>query len=323
MTTGAREQTREQPHAQTPASRLAASVLGKPLGRSERIAGLAMTLPALIFFIVFIGIPICRTLLLGFMEWNAIGPAEWVGFGNYLRMFDDSVFKGAFNVTLLLTAALTLCLTVVPLLVAVLFNMGWGVFGTIYRTMLFMPAIISWVVTGALWKLIFDPNLGSLNTLLGNLGLSSWQQNWLGEPEWVLWAIGLVAVWQQIGLYVIIYYAGLQGLDSALLEAAAIDGANARQQLLYVTVPLLRPVILMVVTLNLLNGIKLFDVIYVMTGGGPINASQVLGTYMYRVAFANPGLPEFGYGSALSTIIMSLCICAVLFQIWMNRRSNV
>ena len=139
----------------------------------------------------------------------------------------------------------------------------------------------------------------------------------------MLWAIGVVAVWQQIGLYVIIYYAGLQGLDSTLLEAAAIDGANARQQFWHVTVPLLRPVILMVVTLNLLNGIKLFDVIYVMTGGGPVNASQVLGTYMYRVAFANPGLPEFGYGSALSTVIMTLCLFAVLFQIWMNRRSHV
>jgi ABC-type sugar transport system permease subunit len=178
-------------------------------------------------------------------------------------------------------------------------------------------------VTGALWKLIFDPNLGSLNTLLGNIGLAALQQNWLGEPQTVLWSIGIVAVWQQLGLYVIIYYAGLQGLDVTLLEAAAIDGANGRQQLLHVTVPLLRPVILMVITLNLLNGIKLFDVIYVMTGGGPVNASQVLGTYMYRVAFANPGLPEFGYGSALSTVIMILCISAVLFQIWMSRRSNV
>lgn len=308
---------------QTLAARLGAYLLGKPMGRSERIAGLLMTLPALLFFIIFIGIPICRTLLLGLMEWNAIGPATWVGLGNYQRMLSDAVFQGAFNVTMLLTFALTVFLTVIPLLVAVLFNMGWGVFGTIYRTMLFMPAIISWVVTGALWKLILDPNLGSLNMLLGNLGLASLQQNWLGEAEWVLWAIGVVAVWQQIGLYVIIFYAGLQGLDVTLLEAAAIDGATARQKFQHVTVPLLRPVILMVVTLNLLNGIKLFDVIYVMTGGGPVNASQVLGTYMYRVAFANPGLPEFGYGSALSTVIMFLCILAVFFQIWMNRRSNV
>ncbi len=308
---------------QTLSARLTSFFLGKPLGRQERLAGLAMTLPALIFFIIFIGIPIFRTLLLGFQEWNAIGPITWAGLGNYQRMVDDQVFHGAFFVTLLLTGALTLCLTTVPLLIAVLFNMGWGVFGTIGRTMLFMPAVISWVVTGALWKLILDPNLGSLNTLLANIGLPMLQRNWLGDPNVVLWAIGTVAVWQQLGLYVIIYYAGLQGLDGTLHEAAAIDGANARQQLFHVTVPLLRPVILMVVTLNLLNGIKLFDVIYVMTGGGPVNASQVLGTYMYRVAFANPGLPEFGYGSALSTVIMILCILAVFFQIWMSRRSNI
>jgi ABC-type sugar transport system permease subunit len=314
---------REQAQAQSLSTRLTTFFLGPPLGRQERAAGLLMTLPALVFFIIFIGIPIVRTLLLGLMEWNAIGPAEWVGLDNYLRMGDDAVFRGAFVVTLLLTGALTLCLTVFPLLIAVLFNMGWGVLGTIGRTMLFMPAIISWVVTGALWKLIFDPHLGTLNNLLAAVGLEALQQNWLGDPRTVLWSIGVVTIWQQLGLYVIIYYAGLQGLDISLLEAAAIDGANSRQQFLNVTVPLLRPVILMVITLNLLNGIKLFDVIYVMTGGGPVNASQVLGTYMYRVAFANPGLPEFGYGSALSTVIMTLCIFAVFFQIWMNRRSNV
>ena len=308
---------------QTFSSRLTYFFLGPPLGRRERMAGLSMTLPALIFFILFIGIPIVRTLLLGFQRWNAIGPAEWIGIGNYLRMVDDLVFRRALFVTLLLTGVLTVCLTIFPLLIAVLFNMGWGIWGTIGRTMLFMPAIISWVVTGALWKLIFDPNLGSLNALLGNLGLTALQQNWLGDPRTVLWSIGVVTVWQQLGLYVIIFYAGLQGLDATLLEAAAIDGANARQRLLHVTVPLLWPVTLMVITLNLLNGIKLFDVIWVMTQGGPVNASQVLGTYMYRAAFANPGLPEFGYGSALSTVIMTLCVFAVLFQIWMNRRSNV
>lgn len=308
---------------QTLVSRVTAFLLGQPLGRKERLTGLSMTLPALIFFIFFIGIPIFRTLLLGLQQWDAIGPAEWVGIGNYQRMLSDEVFHRAFFVTLLLTTLLTIFLTVIPMLVAVLFNMGWGVFGTIGRTMLFMPAVISWVITGALWKLIFDPNLGSLNTLLGNFGLTALQQNWLGDPKVVLWSITLVAVWQQLGLYVIIFYAGLQGIDSTLYEAAAIDGANGRQRFLNITVPMLRPVTLMALTLNLLNGIKMFDVIYVMTGGGPVNASQVLGTYVYRTAFANPGLPEFGYGSALSTVIMILCICAVLFQIWMGRRSNV
>jgi ABC-type sugar transport system permease subunit len=122
---------------------------------------------------------------------------------------------------------------------------------------------------------------------------------------------------------VVIYYAGLQSIDPTLYEAARVDGANGLQQLRSVTVPMLRPVTLLVITLNLLNGIKLFDVIWVMTEGGPVNASQVLGTYMYRVAFASPGLPDFGYGSALSTVILVLCLAAVSAQIRLGRRSNV
>lgn len=303
--------------------RLASSLLGPPNGRQERITGLAMTLPAFVFFVVFIGIPIVRTILLGFQKWDAIGAPEWVGLGNYQHLLEDSVFHTALFVTLVLTAGLTLFLSIIPMIVAVLYNIGWGRFGTIGRTMLFMPSIISWVVTGALWKLILDPNLGSLNTILGNLGLAAWQQNWLGDENVVLWSIAVVAIWQQIGLYVIIFYAGLQGIDPTLYEAAAIDGANSVQQFLNVTVPMLRPVTILVITLNLLNGIKLFDVIYVMTGGGPVNASQTLGTYIYRVAFANPGLPNFGYGSTLSTVILVLCMLAVLFQIWMNKRSNI
>ncbi|MBK8021554.1 MAG: sugar ABC transporter permease [Chloroflexi bacterium] len=302
--------------------RLASLLLGPPNGRHERLTGLSMTLPAFVFFVIFIGIPIMRTVLLGFQEWNAISPPEWIGFDNYAHMLTDQVFLRSLLVTAILTAVLTLFLTIVPLLVAVLYNMGWGAFGTIGRTMLFMPSIISWVVTGALWKLILDPNLGSLNTILGSVGLESLRNNWLGDRSIVVWSIAAVAIWQQIGLYVIIYYAGIQSIDSTLYEAASIDGANAWQRLRNVTVPMLRPVMLMVITLNLLNGIKLFDVIYVMTGGGPVNASQTLGTYIYRVAFANPGLPDFGYGSALSTVILMLCILVLLFQIWMNKRSN-
>ncbi|MCL4248031.1 MAG: sugar ABC transporter permease [Anaerolineae bacterium] len=302
--------------------RLASVLLGSPNGRQERIAGLSMVLPAFIFFLLFIGIPITQTVLLGFQKWNAIAPAEWVGIDNYVHMLDDNVFARALFVTFILTAALTIILTVVPQIIAVLFNMGWGAFGTIGRTMMFMPSVISWVVTGALWRLILDPNLGSLNRLLQGIGLAALQQNWLGDRNVVLWSISAVAIWQQFGLYVIIFFAGIQTIDGDLYEAAAIDGANGFQRYLNVTVPMLRPVTLMVVTLNLLNGIKLFDVIYVMTQGGPVNASQTLGTYVYRVAFANPGLPDFGYGSALSTIILILCILALFFQIWMTRRAK-
>ena len=296
---------------------------GGPSLRAERIAGLAMTLPALAFFVVFVGYPITQTILIGFQRWNAISAPEWIGLANYRRMLDDPVFRHALFVTLVLTAAMTVLLTVLPIVVAVIFAQGWGRLGTLYRTILFIPAVISWVVTGALWKLILEPNLGSLNTLLGRFGFESLRQNWLGDEGLVLYVIVVVAIWQQIGLYVVIYYAGLQSIDPTLYEAARVDGANGWQQLRSVTVPMLRPVTLLVITLNLLNGIKLFDVIWVMTEGGPVNASQVLGTYMYRVAFASPGLPDFGYGSALSTVILVLCLAAVSAQIRLGRRSNV
>lgn len=308
---------------QTSLQRVGAYLVGKPRDRQERLTGLSMTLPALTFFIIFIGVSIVRTLMLSFEQWDAIGPAEWVGIGNYIGLLDDAVFHRALVVTLLLTAVSTVFLSTVPMLVAVLFNMGWGWFGTAARTMLFMPSIISMVITAAIWRMIFDPNLGVLNTLLTNVGLGSLQQNWLGDEQIVLYSIIVVMLWGATGLYVVIFYAGLQGVDLNLYEAAAIDGANSWQKFINVTVPMIRPVILMVLTLNLLNGIKLFDVIYVLTGGGPVNASQTLGTAMYRVTFASPGLPKFGYGSALSAVIMFLCVLAVLFQIWMNRRSNI
>ncbi len=308
---------------QTSFGRLASLYLGPANRRQQSLTGLAMTLPAFVFFIVFIGIPIFRTVLLGFQKWDAISAPSWVGLDNYTKLLSDPIFRGALFVTLILTAGLTLFLTTIPMVVAVLFNMGWGALGTIGRTLLFMPSIISFVVTGSLWRLILDPNLGSLNTLLGNVGLVNLQQNWLGDPNFVLWSIGAVAIWQEIGLYVIIFYAGLQGIDATLYEAASIDGANSFQRFWNVTVPMLRPVTIVVVTLNLLNGIKLFDVIWVMTKGGPVNASQTLGTYIYKVGFASTGLSDFGYGSTLSTVILALCILAVLFQIWMNRRTNV
>lgn len=292
-----------------------------PSRRAERATGLAFMLPAFVLFGVFIGYPIVHTVVISFQRWDAISPAEWIGLGNYREMADDPVFHRALLVTLGLTAVLTLLLTVLPLVVAALFAQGWGRLGQLYRTLLFLPSVVSFVVIGGLWKLLLEPNLGNLNASLSKVGLEGLRQNWLGDKDWVLPVIVVVSVWQALGLYVIIFFAGMQSIDPTLYEAARVDGATGFQQLRSVTVPMVRPVTIVVITLNLLNGIKMFDTIWVMTGGGPVNASQVLGTYMYRVAFANPGLPNFGYGSALSTVILLLCLGAVLLQLRLNRRA--
>src|SRR5215470_13296299 len=138
---------------QTSFGRLASSIIGPTNGRQERLTGLAMTMPAFVFFVAFIGIPIMRTVLLGFQKWDAISPPTWVGLDNYAKLLNDSIFQHALLVTLTLTAGLTIFLTTIPMVIAVLFNMGWGRFGTVGRTLLFMPHVISWVVTGSLWRL--------------------------------------------------------------------------------------------------------------------------------------------------------------------------
>src|SRR5258708_37490104 len=150
---------------QTSFGRLASALLGPPNGRQQRITGLAMTLPAFVFFVVFIGIPIVRTVLLGFQKWDAITPPTWIGLANYANLINDSIFHQALLVTVILTAGLTIFLTAIPMVIAVLFNMGWGAFCTLGRTVLFLPGIISWVLTVSPSRLIRAPHLCSPNTL--------------------------------------------------------------------------------------------------------------------------------------------------------------
>jgi ABC-type sugar transport system permease subunit len=192
------------------------------------------------------------------------------------------------------------------------------------RTILFIPGIVSFVVSGVLWKLIYDPNIGTLNQLLGAIGLDSLQHPWLADSRTVLPAIIVVTVWGGLGFNMLIFFAGIQSIDPSLYEAAAVDGANSVQQFWNVTVPSLRVVTGLVVSLGLLNGFKAFDIIYVMTGGGPNHGSEVLGTYLYSLAFGSTSgsIPQLGYASAFSVVTMILCTIAVIAQLWLTRRAD-
>ena len=144
----------------------------------------------------------------------------------------------------------------------------------VVRTILFIPGIVSFVVSGVLWKLIYDPNIGTLNQILGGIGLDSLQHPWLADQKTVLPAIIVVSIWGGLGFNMLIFFAGIQGIDPSLYEAAEVDGANKSQQFWDVTVPSLRVVTGLVVSLGLLNGFKAFDIIFVMTGGGPNQAAK-------------------------------------------------
>jgi ABC-type sugar transport system permease subunit len=301
-----------------------AGTRSSPLRRGELRIGYLFVLPTVALFVVFVGWPILHSIYLSTTTWSGFGVPRFTGLANYVRLAGDPVFRTALVITVIFTAVTTVLQTVLPMLVAVLIHAGWRRTGTVFRTILFLPGVISLVVTGVLWQLIYDPNLGTLNQLLSALGLESWRQQWLGDPHLVVASIVVVSLWQSLGLYMLIFFAGLQGIDPTLYEAATMDGANARQRLLHVTVPQLRTVTGIVVALNLINGFKTFDIVYVMTQGGPNHSSEVLGTYLYSLAFGSlsGSVPQIGYATAISIVVMVLCLLAALVQFAVNKRAT-
>ncbi|WP_049579400.1 carbohydrate ABC transporter permease [Streptomyces sp. SBT349] len=292
-------------------------------GRSVSVAGYLFILPTVAFFALFVAFPFLRSMYLSLTRWSGFGEPEFVGAENFTNLASDPVFWDALRTTFVFTLATTVLQTVLPLLLAVLLNRGWRL-GTLFRTVIFIPAVVSFVVTGSLWQMVYDPNFGTLNELLDSLGLGSLATPWLADTTTVIPALILVSLWQAAGLYMLIFLAGLQGIDPALYEAAKIDGATARQRFRHVTVPMLRNVTAVVVLLNLVNGFKTFDVIYVMTGGGPNRASEVLGTYLYGLAFGSSAgaVPSFGYATAISMVVFVLCLVATVVQVRVNRKAR-
>jgi ABC-type sugar transport system permease subunit len=299
--------------------------LGLSKARSrERAVGYLFVLPIALFFALFVGYPFLRAFYLSLTEWSGFTAPHFVGLRNFHSLLGDPVFWKALRTTLIYTAATTILQTTLPLLLAVFVNIGWRG-SVVFRTMLFVPVVVSFVVTALLWRLIYDPNFGTLNNLLHDIGLGALAHPWLADPLTVLPAIIVVSLWQSVGFFMLIFLAGLQGIDLTLYEAARIDGANARQQFLKITVPMLRTITGVVVLLNLINGLNAFDVIYVMTGGGPNRASEVLGTYLYKLAFGTESgaTPAFGYATAISMVIFALCIVVTLAQLRISRRGRI
>ena len=280
-------------------------------------------LPIALFFAVFVAFPFLRSFYLSLTEWSGFTSPRFIGLRNFQSLADDPVFWKALRTTIVYTAVTTILQTTLPMLLAVIVNIGWRG-GVVFRTLLFIPVIVSFVVTALLWQLIYDPNFGTLNQVLRAVGLDALAHPWLADPTTVVPAIMLVSLWQSLGFYMLIFLAGLQGIDPNLYEAARIDGAGARQEFLRITVPMLRTVTAVVVLLNLINGFNTFDVIYVMTGGGPNRASEVLGTYLYKLAFGTESgaTPSFGYATAISMVVFALCVVAAVVQLRMSRRAR-
>lgn len=272
-----------------------------------RIA-LLFLLPYFIFFILFRFGPSVAGLLVGFTKWDIVGQPTFIGLQNYVEMFADPLFYTSLINTLLFLVIAGPILTIGSLLLAILVNMPYR--GRNFtRSAIFMPYVIIPAVIGIIWNWIYETNFGILNYYLGLLHVS--KVGWLTDSRVALVSVALATVWWLMGYNMVIFLAGVQNISRDLYEAARIDGAGRVQLFFHVTLPMLKPVTSIVVTMTMINIIQMFDQIYVMTGGGPGTATLTLVQYMYNKGFQSF---QLGFSSAVSVIILLLLVAIVLLQ---------
>lgn len=286
------------------------------LGRieaSQSATGLALAFPALIIIGAVIVWPILQTVHLSFFDMSLINPAEksFVGFGNYLDFFTSPDFWAAVGRTAYFTAVSVGLELALGIAIALLVNMrlrGWR----FLRAAIIIPWAIPTIVNGIMWKWIYNADYGALNGLLSQLGLISKYQPWLTEPWRAMNLVIAADVWHCVPLVVLIVSAALASMPDSVFEAARIDGANAWQSFWRITLPLLRPALLVILVLRTVEAFRVFDIIYVITGGGPANGTQVISYLTYQETFSNLHL---GAGAALSFIVSAFILVLALVYI--------
>jgi raffinose/stachyose/melibiose transport system permease protein len=257
------------------------------------------TLPALLLFAFVVLIPSARGVYYAFTDWDGLDPDfALIGLRNFTAMIDDADALQAVWHTLLIAVAITVIQNGIGLLLALGVNSMIKT-RNFLRVLLFAPAVVTPIVTAYLWRNLLSPD-GAVNSLLGAVGLGSWRQDWLGDPDLALWMIVLVVVWQFAGYSMVIFLAGLQSIPKEIYEAAAIDGTGPVRRFLSIVRPLLAPAITINLMLSIIGGIKLFDQVYALTGGGPGHATDTISTLIYKDAFT---LGEFGYSIALAVVL--------------------
>jgi raffinose/stachyose/melibiose transport system permease protein len=258
--------------------------------------------PALIVFCIFSVVPLLVGVWLSFVSWDGIGAIRPVGLQNYVDVLNDGRFWQSMVHNVIFALGTVVGKVGLGLLLAVLLNQP--LFGrAVFRTALFLPVVLSMVVVGLLWSWIYNWDFGLANSILTDLGLGALKQDWLGNPNLALGALMVVDIWKYFGFHMIIYLAGLQSIPSALYEAARIDGAGSRQLFLRITLPLLLPVTVINLVLATLSAFNVFDIVYVMTGGGPFMATNVAMMDIYQQAFQ---FGHFGYAASMSIVLFTV-----------------
>ena len=274
--------------------------------RREALLGYLFLSPWLLGFVVFLAGPMVASLYFSFTEYKVIQTPRWIGLGNYQRMWTDDLFFQALGVTARYTAASVPLGIVVALALAILLNQRIVARGLL-RTVFYLPSIISGVAVAIVFAWIFNAQFGVVNYLLSLVHISG--PNWLGSPRWALWAFVLMSLWG-VGGNMVIFLAALQGVPKSLYEAGELDGASGWQRFWSITLPLITPAILFVAIIGIISSFQTFTQAYIMTGGGPANATLFFLLYLYKNAF---NWFEMGYASALAWVLfLIIIVCTVL-----------
>ena len=274
-------------------------------------------LPALILYGVFVIYPITQSIRYSGYDWNGLAPlTDWVGLQNFMDAFADPDFIEAIQHNFIIIG-LSLALQI-PFAISLAVLLSRKLKGRgLFRTMYFAPFILSEVVTGVVWRQIFRPE-GLFDVMLGSVGADSLSREWLADPSIALYSLFFVISWKYFGLHMVLIMAGLQTIPDELEEAASIDGATWWQGFRYVTLPLLGPTIRVSIFLSIIGALQLFDLVWVTTKGGPVNATATMATYLVDWGFRRG---QFGYASAVSVIIFVLSLfVALLYQRFVLRR---
>ena len=274
--------------------------------------------PAFLFFTLFIIVPTIASVYYSFTSWDGLNPVvKFVGLANYKEIFTSARFGNALRNTVILTAFISILENSMALILALIVdNVKWG--KNFFRSAFYVPVLISGIVSGFIWKIMYNYNFGAINSIFRSIGMGEACQDWLGNPKLALIMVGVVLIWKGAGYYMIISLASLQSVPTDVVEAAAIDGASPIQRFKAITLPLISGAFTINLTLSLINGLKVFDQISVMTDGGPGFTTETIVYLLYKVGF-NEGRQGFGTAVGIVLLFIILILNAVQQSILKRR----
>lgn len=300
-----------------------ATRVAPPRNRRGRLAlmnnlqGWSFILPNFLGFAILTLVPIISLFYYALTSWNVFGQAEFIGLSNFTRLLGDSSFHVALKNTVYY-AGLQIPLTLAASLgLALLLNKG--IRGrAFFRTAAFFPYITSIVAIAVVWNTLYSPDFGPINQFLRMLGIDN-PPGWTASADWSMPAVIIVGIWREMGYYMILLLAGLQTIPASLYEAAQVDGANAWHRFWHITLPMLRPTMFFVIVMLTIGAFKVFDLILVMTEGGPGQSTLVISQFIYQKGFVEN---QFGYASSAAIILFFMCITVTLIQFLINHRKD-